>query len=96
MVDPVWEEIVERIDSLVMSAVECDTADLATIIRVHDKLMEVAEMVTETPYSGLGLIAQKAAEVAMSVVLQEAEHPEQALNTVIETTSTYNVWQEKF
>ena len=88
MVDPVWEEIVEQIDNVVMAAVECDTGNLATIIKLHDKLMEIAELVMETPHYALGIIAQRSAELSMTIVLQEAEDPENLLNTVIEATST--------
>lgn len=88
MVDPAWEEVVESIDSLVMDAVESDSADLASVVKIHDKLIEIAAVVFDTPYAGIGEIAQKTAELAMSIVLQEAEDPAQALDVVVEATST--------
>ena len=88
MLDPIKDEIIEKIDSLVMDAVEADVANLASVIKVHDQLMEIAEMAVDTPYVALMLVAQKAAEVGMKIVLQESEDPEQSLNVMIETTST--------
>lgn len=88
MVDPIREEIVEKIDKLVMDAVESDVGNLATVIKLHDGLMEVAEVAAGTVYACLAKIAEVAARLAMQVVLQEAETPEQTLTLVIDTTST--------
>ena len=82
-----WEEIVASIDDLVIMAVESDTADLATVIQLHDKLIELMERIFETSHPQVAEIAQKAAELAMSIVLQESKSPDLDLDTVIEATS---------
>ncbi|NUM36327.1 MAG: chemotaxis protein CheA [Candidatus Brocadiae bacterium] len=91
MVDSLWEEIVESIDNLVLEAVECDLSDLGSVIKVHDHLMELVMSLSESPHVALSKIAQRAAELAMSIVLQEAKDPEFNLQVVTETTATLQV-----
>ncbi|WP_372368503.1 chemotaxis protein CheA [Candidatus Uabimicrobium sp. HlEnr_7] len=88
MSDLTWDEIIEQIDQLVINAVEADESDLSTIINIHDELMEIVAPLAETEYSFLSKIGQKAAEIAMSIVLQESEDVEYDLGTVIESCST--------
>lgn len=82
-----WEDIIAQIDELVMDAVESNTADLGTVIKLHDKLLEITETTAETKYPGIAKIAQKAGELAMTIVLQEATEPEKVLDLVIEASS---------
>ncbi len=91
MVDSLWEAIVESIDALVLEAVECDIADLGSVIKVHDHLMELVMSLSETPHTALSKIAQRGAEMAMDIVLQEAKDPEFNLQVVTETTATLQV-----
>lgn len=88
MVDSLWEEIVESIDALVLEAVECDISDLGSVIKVHDHIMELVMSLSETPHVALAKIAQRAAEIAMEIVLQEAKDPEFNFQVVMETTAT--------
>jgi two-component system chemotaxis sensor kinase CheA len=82
-----WNEMIVKIDALVMDAVEMELVDLPSVIKVHDRLMEVAEILLETPYRALGKIAQKTAEFAISIALQESKNPEYLLNMIIEACS---------
>ena len=88
MSDLTWDEIIEQIDQLVISAVDAEESDLSTVISVHDDLMEIVAVLAETEYSFLSKIGQKGAEIAMRIVLQESEDVEYDLDTVIETCST--------
>ena len=83
-----WDEIIEQIDQLVISAVDAEESDLSTVISVHDELMEIVAVLAETEYAFLAKIGQKGAEIAMRVVLQESDDVEYDLDTVIETCST--------